>query len=270
MTCGKVAHAVQNRVGQRPNQAGFLGQADEAGRRHIAMQRTTPAGQGLHAADAPGPQVELRLHVHLQRPHVDRGAQIACQKQPLAPFLVQLRMGEQHPGSAIAGLVRGQFRRLQQALGIARPAPADGNADGGLDVQTNRNQLRRGRQAGQRPIGLAVRGRLVGLGQKQRKFGLRHTRQQRRRQCLQPSGDVVQELIAAGLSERGRYFPVVLDLHHQHGKGTGAAGGYTGRVLDKTGLVGKASHRVEIGQVTQPYLRRPPALAQAGGGDAKR
>ncbi len=234
------------------------------------MQRMTPARQGLHAANAPGLQVKLRLHVHLQRPHVDRGAQIARQNQPLAPFLVQIRMGEQHLGSAIAGLVSGQLCRLQQALGIARPAPADGNADGGLDVQTDRCQLRHWRQADQRPIGFAVRGRLVGIGQKQRKFRLRHARQQRRRQRLEPAGDVVQELIAAGLSQRGRYFPVVLDLHYQHGKGTGAAGGYPGRVLDKTGLVGQPGHSIKIGQVAQPDIRHPLTLAQVNGGNAKR
>src|SRR5450756_2393320 len=73
--------AVQDVAGERPDQAGVLGQRDEVVRWDQAAVGVLPADQGLGADDVPGADADLGLVVQDQLVAVQRPAQVPEQRQ---------------------------------------------------------------------------------------------------------------------------------------------------------------------------------------------
>ena len=137
-TCGRPGRRFGAGGAQHPlpdllDQAGFLGDRHEIGRRDHAAHRMPPAQQRLAAGDLVAAQIDLRLIVQLERALRQRRAQIRLQLAAMIGLLLHRRV-EEAIGSA-AGRLRGIHREigvLQQIEQIGAVARGDRDADAGV------------------------------------------------------------------------------------------------------------------------------------------
>src|SRR5664280_1449363 len=126
---------VQDVAGERPDQAGVLGQRDEVIRWDQAAVGVLPADQGLGADDVPGADADLGLVVQDQLVAVQRPAQVPEQRQLRRGVAVDGRVVGEHPQVLALRDVHGDVGALQQGGGVRAVLPGQHDPDAGLDVQ---------------------------------------------------------------------------------------------------------------------------------------
>ena len=128
------AGGAQHPFAERQDQAGFLGQRDEVGRRDHAALGMIPAHQRLEAGDLAGLQVEDRLVVDLELAVGDGLAQVELERAARLQPLVHLALEEAVRAAAVAlGEVERHVGVLQQQVGVGAVVRRDGDADAGAD-----------------------------------------------------------------------------------------------------------------------------------------
>ena len=131
---GVGAGALQHELAERGDEAGFLGQGHELGRRNEPARRMRPAQQRLEADDVLAHQIYERLIVHFERFGRQRRAQIDFELAAGLRLGVHLRL-EKAEGRFAGGLgaIERQVGIAQQVIGIVAVGGRHGDADGRAD-----------------------------------------------------------------------------------------------------------------------------------------
>ena len=115
------------------HQPQFLGQRDEAHRRHQAMLRVLPAHQRLGADDAAAAQIDLGLVMQHEFAALRRAAQLRTQCQPLVGLAVELGRAEQEGCAGLhTRLGGGEVGAAAQRIDRSAVARRHRDADPGL------------------------------------------------------------------------------------------------------------------------------------------
>ena len=142
MPADLLQRAVEHVGGERARQPALLRERQEVCGREQPAPRVLPAHERLDAGDGPARQVGLRLVVQDELAVVDRVAQLADEREPLAAVVVARRQVDLVAGAHPLGLVHRDVGALQQpdrvgrVLGVERDADARVDVDGDvLDVE---------------------------------------------------------------------------------------------------------------------------------------
>jgi hypothetical protein len=195
---------VQHPARERPDEAGLLGQRDEAIGRDEALLRVLPANQGLDPGHRSGAAIHLRLVVQRQLVVGDRSSQRAHQGEPFAAGLVLIGHVQGVPAAGLLGDVHGDVGLAQQRVGVATVLGEHRDPGAGADGHLVPFEDQRRRERLDDLLGGQHRGPGVGVRQDQRELvaaqaGHRVGGPQR---LAQPEGDLLQELVAGQVPER--------------------------------------------------------------------
>ena len=133
---GGLDRLAHDHVGERRDQAVFLGQLDELRRRDRAELGMEPAGERLEADDTHIARADQRLEVRLYLTVLDCAAQLLAQHHAALTRLTKL-IGEMPAASASFGLcvIEREIGVLDQVLALAGVVGKHRDADGGAGGQ---------------------------------------------------------------------------------------------------------------------------------------
>ena len=167
------AGLAQDELTDRPDQPGFLGQADKVRRRHLAQGRMLPTHQRLGGVHPPSGQAQLGLVEDAQLPLFDGLAQLVLQLQALQGAGLQaLGVELEVVPAQVLGVLHGDVRLAEQHWYFPRivrqQADAHGRADhqlmlvdGHRHPQLAEQARRHPRQAGEIAVGVEQHGELI-------------------------------------------------------------------------------------------------------------
>ena len=148
--------------GQRTDQLRALRDRDELVRRHHPPLRVLPAQQGLHADDASGRQVDLRLVEEHQLAVADRPAQPAGEHEALLGVQVLLRSEHEPAAATFLGRAHGDVGVAQQVDRRGRRGVHERDADARVHLELQRCDLHRRSDRLEQLVGATDRLGLVG------------------------------------------------------------------------------------------------------------
>ena len=196
--------AVEDERGQRPRQAALLDQREEVAGAEQAALGVLPAHERLDAAHRAGPQLGLRLVVQDELAGLERGAELADEREPLAAVVVAADHVDLVAGAHALGLVHRDVRALQQPHGVAGVRGEQRDADAGVDVDADAADGEGMLERGAQPQPGGARRRLVAGLEDDRELvaaepGERVVVAQ---ELLQARADLAQHLVAGVVAER--------------------------------------------------------------------
>ena len=249
---GIEAGAAQHQAAQRIDQAGFLGNRNELGRRDHTTLGMRPAHQRLEAGDAAALEIDQRLVVGAEHVVLDRVAQLDLDLAAALSFCMERGLEE---GEAAARIQLGARQRhvgaLEQLFGLIAVTGRHRDADRGADHHGMAveqigigNGLEQAFCEAHRVLGarqpILDNSELVRIEPRQRVFVAQGR--------AQPLGDAAQELVADRMSQRVVDRLEIVEPEHQHRDLLGAAP----RMLQH--LVHGLTQQIAVRQAGQPVM----------------
>ena len=199
------------------------------------MARVVPAHERLDADDAAGHDVGLGLVVQLELLVLERGAQLAGEREAARRVVVLLRLVEREAAAGLLGRVHGDVGALDQDLDVVAVVGVAGDADRAAHLERQPVDHER----------LAQRG-LEDLGHRLGVVGAEHVGQQHAelvaaeaghgvggaQRRLEALGDLLEQHVAVVMAERVVDLLEVVEVHDHHGRAAVAALGGAHGLLD--------------------------------------
>src|SRR5918995_6687479 len=195
--------AVEDEGGQRAREPALFGERQEMSRREQPARRVLPAHERLHAPDRPPGQRRLRLVVQHELPRVDRAAQLADEREPVAAVVVARGQVDLVAGPHPLGLVHGDVGALQEPDRIPGVLREQRDADARVDVHGDVLDAEGVLERSAQPQPGGARGRLVPGRQHERELVPAEPRERvvLAHRAAQPRPDLAQHLVARVMAQ---------------------------------------------------------------------
>ena len=252
--------AVEDERGQRPRQAALLDEREEVAGAEQAALGVVPAHERLDAAHRAGPQLRLRLVVQDELAGLERGAELADEREPLAAVVVAADHVDLVAGAHALGLVHRDVGALQQAHGVAGVGGEQRDADAGVDVDADAADGEGVLERRAQPQPGGARRRLVARLEDDRELVAAEARERVvvAQELLQARADLAQHLVAGVVAERVVELLEAVEVDQQQRQLAVALGRGRDRGVQRVDEVAAVA---EAGEVVGARLRA--AVAQA-------
>ena len=257
------AGAVEDALGQRPDQPDVLGQRDELGGPDHAAARMAPAQQRLDAGDPAALEVALRLVVDGELVGGEGLAQLALEQAGTARHEVHLRREEAAAVAAVRlGPVHRELGVLEQPVGGLAVGREQRDADAGAGVEllaVEHERLAEAVDQAARQRARLVRAPDLGLQDRELVAAEPADRVGLAQAGVQPLGDRLEQQVAAGQTEGvvdALEAVEVEQQHRRHAVGAPRPGQRVVEAVVEQRAIGEPGQRVVAGLMAHPRLRR--------------